>query len=60
MAVNIMKSMSMWDKGTSMSGANVEGEVDKAIVPPLLGLYSRGPLRSSILGNKPLVNTSLL
>jgi len=34
----------------------VEGEVDTAVVPPLPGLLSKGPLRLSTFGKMPLIN----
>ena len=36
--------------------ASVEGEVDRAVIPPLPGLLSKGSLRSSIFGKMPLVD----
>ena len=52
------------EKEAVMRGYNersgVEGEVDRAIVPPLPGFPINGPPRPSILGNKPLVNASPL
>jgi len=36
--------------------AGVEGEVDRAIIPPLLGFLSKGPLGLSISGKMPFVN----
>ena len=35
---------------------DVEGEVDRAIVPPLPGLLSNGSPRLSIFGKMPLIN----
>jgi len=34
----------------------MEGEVDTSVIPPLLGLLSKGPLRLSISGKIPFVN----
>jgi len=34
----------------------VEGEVDRAVVPPLPGLLSKGPLRLSIFGKMPFID----
>jgi len=34
----------------------VKGEVDTAVIPPLPGLLSRGPLRLGISGKMPFVN----